>query len=188
MVACFLRGELTSDRFGAGVRSALARAGLSAAALVQPDLTDESANAARRTMLGETRGFGRDRDLFDHGFPSHVEWMWAELTRSELARIRYIQYSYWDELSGGSRLPLDAAERIRQGVRAYDVPNDRFIEASNAIARGASLPPMIFAGTGYDSLVCLEGHLRLTGYALAGFPASLVCLVGTAEGLAAWAA
>ena len=31
---------------------------------------------------------------------------------------------------------------------------------------------LILVGETHDNLVCLEGHLRLTGYALAGFPAS----------------
>jgi hypothetical protein len=33
----------------------------------------------------------------------------------------------------------------------------------------------------------LEGHLRLTGYALAGFPAAVECLLGTAPDMGRWA-
>jgi hypothetical protein len=43
------------------------------------------------------------------------------------------------------------------------------------------------AGTRPDALVCLEGHLRLTAHALAAFPVSVECLVGTAADLGRWA-
>jgi hypothetical protein len=48
-------------------------------------------------------------------------------------------------------------------------------------------PPLILVGETHDNLVCLEGHLRLTGYALAGFPAAVECLLGTAPDMGRWA-
>ena len=41
---------------------------------------------------------------------------------AELAEVRYVQYDYWDELSGGSRLTVDAAARIRAGVARSGCP------------------------------------------------------------------
>ena len=71
-------------------------------------------------------------------FPGQVCWIRAVLTPGELARVRYIEYSYWNELSGGSRLPGAAAERIRTGVRAFGVLNGRFIAAARAVRRGSA--------------------------------------------------
>ncbi len=187
MVACFLRGELTSARFGADVRAALAAAGLPERLLTAPDLTDGAANRARRELLGATRGYGRQRELFDADFPDRVRWTRVELAPDELARVRYVDYSYWNELSGGSRRPADAATRIRAGVRVFGVSNRRFVAAARALARGASFPPMILVGRELDALVCLEGHLRLTAHALAGFPAPAECLAGTAPSMDRWA-
>ncbi len=186
MVACFLLGELTSDRFGAGVRRALRSADLSERLLTDADLTDEAADRARRELLGATRGYGRSSDVFDGDFPASVHWIRAELTAGESARVRYIDYSYWNELSGGSRLPADAAARIRAGVRVFGVSNRRFVAAARAVARGEVFPPLILAGGRRDALVCLEGHPRLTAYALAGFPAHVECLVGTAPSMDRW--
>ena len=186
MVACFLLGELTSARFGAGIRRALAAAGQSERLLTEADLADPAANRARRDLLAATRGYGENRDVFED-FPPRVRWIRAVLTPAELARVRYIEYSYWNELSGGSRLPGDAAERIRAGVRVFDVPNDRFLRAAGAVRRGERVPPLILAGPRPAALVCLEGHLRLTAYALAGFPSGVECLVGTAPELDRWA-
>jgi hypothetical protein len=105
----------------------------------------------------------------------------------ELARVRYVYYEYWNELSGHSRLASDAATRVRAGYQAYDVPNDRFVVAARAVARGEAFPPLILVGPSSDDLVCLEGNLRLTAIALAGFPASMRCLVGTDPALSQWA-
>lgn len=186
MVACFLLGELTSHRFGAAVTTALRAAGLSERLLTEADLTDENANHARRELLGQTRGYGRHSDVFDENFPADVRWSRAELTPTELARVRYIDYSYWNELSGGSRLPVDAVTRIRAGVRVFGVSNQRFVDAARAVTRGEFFPPLILVGCRQDALVCLEGHLRLTAHALAGFPVEVECLVGTAPSMDLW--
>jgi hypothetical protein len=189
MIACFLHGELTSRRFGPGLRAALTEAGLSERLLAEADLGDENENRARRDLLGAARGYGQNRDVFDEDFPApaSVHWIRAELSQAELALVRYIDYSYWNELSGGTRLPADAARRIREGVRVFGVSNQRFAVAARAVARGERFPPLILAGRRLDDLVCLEGHLRLTGYALAGFPVEVECLVGTAPTMGRWA-
>src|SRR5579884_3150850 len=111
MVACFLRGELASERFGDVVRQALQSFGAPESLLTDPDLTDPVANRVRASVLGETRGYRLGRDVFDETFPDAVQWCRAELGPDELRRVRYIEYSYWNELSGGTRLPADASRR-----------------------------------------------------------------------------
>ena len=102
MVACFLRGELTSQRFGGDIRTHLAACGQAEQLLTRPDLSDAKANAARRALLAATRGYGENRGLFGD-FPAHVTWIRAVLSADEAAKVRYMNYSYWIELSGGSR-------------------------------------------------------------------------------------
>jgi len=186
MIASFLEGELRSERFGPAIRDQLTAIGESDELLTRPDLTDPRANAARRDVLAATRGYGEGRELFEF-FPTTVHWIRALLTPDELARVRYIEYSYWNEISGGSRLPGDAARRIKAGLQAFGVPNTRFLIAASAIARGEQFPPLILAGEHTGELVCLEGNLRLTGHALAGFPVAVECLIGTAPGMGRWA-
>ena len=186
MIACFLGAELTSTRFGPAIQAALAAAGHPESLLTHPDLTDAAANVARRAVLAATRGYGEHRELFDV-FPDDVTWTRAVLTPAELAAVRYMDYSYWIELSGGTRLPADAARRITAGLRAYDIPNDGAIAAGQAAKAAVRFPPLILVGETHDNLVCLEGHLRLTAYALAGFPAAVECLLGTAPDMGRWA-
>jgi hypothetical protein len=82
---------------------------------------------------------------------------------------------------------VDAAARINTGVQVFGVPNDRFFAAAAAVARGEQFPALILAGVRDDDLVCLEGNLRLTGYALAGFPTDVECIVGIHPELGRWA-
>jgi hypothetical protein len=185
MVATFLRGELSSERFGGDIRACLAARGQPEQLLTSPDLSDAVANAARRSVLAATRGYGEDRELFID-FPAQVTWIRAVLRPGEIARVRYMDYSYWYEISGGSRLPADAARRIQAGIRAWDVPNARFTRSARALAAGEQFPPLILVGENQRELVCLEGHLRLTAYALAGFPVDVECLVGTAPTMGRW--
>jgi hypothetical protein len=154
--------------------------------LTEPDLRDDDANEARSRLLGSTRGYRQNRDVFDDAFPASVRWLRAELVPSELKQVRYIDYSYWDELSGGSRLAVDAARRIENGIRTFGVPNERFLSAARTLRDGGSFPPLILVGSSPDALVCLEGNLRLTAYALAGFPTVVECLVGTAPTMNRW--
>ncbi|WP_370130210.1 hypothetical protein [Streptacidiphilus sp. EB103A] len=186
MVACFLSGELSSRRFGQNLRSHLAAAGQAEQVLTHPGLSDAGANFVRRALLAATRGYGQNRDLLEN-FPARVTWSRALLSADEAAGVRYLDYSYWVELSGGSRRPTDAAARIKAGLRAFDVPNEPFVDAAHAVIRGERFPPLILVGERQDDLVCLEGHLRLTAYALVGFPTDIECLIGTAPAMGRWA-
>ncbi|MCX5213156.1 hypothetical protein OG689_28475 [Kitasatospora sp. NBC_00240] len=186
MVACFLSGELSSRRFGQNLRSHLAAAGQVERLLTHPDLSDAGANVARRALLAATRGYGENRDLFEN-FPGHVTWVRALLSADEAVGVRYLDYSYWVELSGGSRRPIDAAARIMAGLRAFDVRNEPFVDAARALIGGERFPPLILVGGRQDNLVCLEGHLRLTAHALVGFQSDIECLIGTAPTMGRWA-
>lgn len=186
MVAYYLGGEIASERFGDAIRAELAYRGLGDEVVTAPDISDDAGNRQRRALLAATRGWGQDREMFTR-FPVDVPWVWARLCPDALARVRYIEYSYWNEISGGSRLPLDAAQRIEARVTVFDVPNTRFVRLADAVRRGETFPPLILAGPTSDDLVCLEGHLRLTAYALARFPTDLECLVAVDARLRSWA-
>lgn len=133
MIALFLLGELNSERFGNGIRSALDAASQTEALITAADLGDADQNRARRTILGLTRGYGENRDVFEN-FPARVQRLPAMLAPSEFARVRY----------------------------------------------------MILAGQRRDHLICLEGQVRLTAYAVAGFASEAECLVGTARTMDCW--
>jgi hypothetical protein len=188
MVALFLRTELPAARSRDDLRALLERTGLSERVITDPDLDDDAENRARMRLLTLHRGSGTRTELFD-GFPYDVRWQWMAITPAELAGVRYIDYDYWVELSGGSRLAAGAAPRIRAGVAPFGVPSDWALGMAGAVADGARFPPLILVTTGPGGgLVVLEGHARLTAFMLAPdrLPPELEILVGSSPAMTRW--
>lgn len=181
MVAAFLRAEVSSPRFGADVRKAMRAHEVGTAVISHPDLGNEQDNELRALVLGECRGYRQNRAMFE-GIPDGLIWYDAELARSEIGDLRYVDYSYWNELTGHSHLVRDGVRSIRKGKIVYDVPNDRFWALAEEVRRGGrDFEPMILWGRDPDApLEILEGHLRATAFGLAGdeAPAVIEALVG----------
>jgi hypothetical protein len=188
MVALFLRAELTSDRYGPGIRALLARDGVPDRVITAPDLGDDAENQVRARLLTDHRGYSTRTEIFED-FPDRVRWEWMAITPAELATVRYIDYSYWNELSGGSRLAADAAPRVRAGITPFGVPSDGLLAMAEQVAAGARFPPLILVTTSPPGdLLVLEGHGRLTAYMLARdhLPAELDVLVGYSAEMTRW--
>lgn len=189
MVALFLRTELSSDRFGAELRALLERDGVPERVLTAPTLDDDVENQVRLRLLTEHRGYGTRTGLFD-GFPDDVGWQWMTITPAELAEVRFIDYSYWVELSGGSRLAVDAVPRVRAGLAPFGFPCDWLLGVGQEAAAGARFPPLILVTTGpRGAVVVLEGHARLVGLMLARdcLPPQVEVLVGFSARMTCWA-
>jgi hypothetical protein len=178
MVALFLRTELPSPRFRDKLQALLERDGLPERVITDPHLDDDAENQARLRLLTQHREYGTRTGLFD-GFPDDVRWQWMAITPAELASVRYIDYDYWVELSGGTRT----------GVAPFGVSSDWALGMAREVARGARFPPLILVITepGGD-LVVLEGHARLTAFMLARdrLPPELEVLVGSSPAMTRW--
>jgi len=178
MVAAFLLAEIDSSRFGTSLRATAGAEGLAIDAVRRPDTTDPTANAARRRVLDACRPPGRD--LFA-GFPSELHWAWMMLRPDELASVRYIDWDYWVEVSAGSRLACDATVRLRHDPAVASII-DRLYQRE-------PIPPLILVGSlERDTLVVLEGHLRLTAMMAAYevLPAEVLLLLGTSPVIDRW--
>ncbi len=157
----WLRAELDSDRFGNEVRAGIGSLGLNETIITGADLGNEQANRARWQLLKSYRTWV-DGDLYSY------DWQRVELDREDVGRLNYIDFSYWNELSDGTRKVARAAANVAKGTVVFDVPNDRFFSVAQAVEAGMSLPPIIIvASVGNDAGDILEGHLRATGYLLA---------------------
>ena len=195
MIAEFLRQEYASrDRYGARLDACLDAEGVHDRLITEPDLANHDDNAARRRLFGRYRGYGTDEPSYLTGFPTEgVDWFWAGLGRDDVLGVRYIRYSYWTALSAGTRSPAVAAERIHAGTEVYGVSNAGFLDLAERLREGLRVPPLILVTArpltpDADGLVVLEGHARLTAYALApeAIPAELGVLVGTSPAIARW--
>jgi hypothetical protein len=188
MVALFLRTELPAARHRADLRALLERDGLPEHVITDPHLGDDAENRSRLRLLTRHRGYGSRTELFD-GFPDDVRWQWMAITPAELATVRFINYDYWVELSGPTRLAADAAPRVRAGIAPFGVPSDWALGMAQAVVGGARFPPLILVTTGPGGgLVVLEGHARLTAFMLAydRLPTELEVLVGTSPAMTSW--
>jgi hypothetical protein len=188
MVALFLRTELFSDRYGPDIRALLERDRVPERVVTAPDLADDAENLVRLRLLTDHRGYGNRTEIFQD-FPEDVAWQWMAMTPAELAAVRFIDYDYWIELSGGSRVAADAAPRIRAGVAPFGVPSDALLRMAEAFAAGARFPPVIVVTTSpVGDVVVLEGHSRLTALMLARdhLPPELEVLVGSSPTMTSW--
>ncbi len=188
VVAHFLKHELRSDRFGRTICDLLRQNGWPTSLLEQPDLQSAEECSTRAKLLSEFRGYQKNEGMFE-GFPNDVVWARFAISSMELMQVRYIDYSYWNELSGGSRLPSDAAIRIRKGAMVFGMSTHHFLEMAQALRNGAKYPELILVGSeAHSALVVLEGHARLTAYALASdlIPRDLTAIVGLSRTMSAW--
>ncbi len=183
MIALFLQTEAKSPRYRDKILQIISDMGVDSSIVIDPNIKSDEENALRKEILSRFRGFGKDKEIFD-GFPKNVRWVWVNLTKNDLYKVKYINYSYWIGLSGGSRLAKDAAENIRKGVEIFNVKNDGFIEGARYALAGNSFPPMILVSDyENENIIVLEGHLRLTAYMLVpdAIPDNLKVMVGYAE-------
>jgi len=162
MIALFLKAEIVSERFGHRIVTQLEGAGESRAIVETPDITNPAENAYRRQLLNNYRAY-----VFEE-LPAHIVWYRALLAREEVAKVRYIDYDYWNELSSNTRLPLAATEAIRAGREIYGQSTEGFLHVAQALREGAHFPELIVVGASPNAeLTVYEGHLRLTAYMLA---------------------
>jgi hypothetical protein len=155
--------------------------------LVEPDIGDPREDSLREALLEAYRSWLSREGLFA-GFPERVDWSYAALGPAEVLSILYINWDWWLRISGGTRLPLDAAARIRRDEipGATAEPN----EPIAAGLRSADPPPplIVVAPPDHSRLVLLEGHVRLTAYALYPqyLPEELEVFLGTSDEISRW--
>jgi hypothetical protein len=188
VIAEFLKGEINSKRFGKKILDILTKDKKEERILLNPNLENKKENLYRRKLLSKTRGFGKDKEIFEN-FPKDIIWKKAVFSKKELEKVKYIDYSYWNEISNKSRLPKEAAKKINKGEKVYDVSNDGFFEILSVIKQKIKFPKMIFVTKNKKSrVVVLEGHARLTAYFLAPryIPKEIEVIIGFSEKIKDW--
>lgn len=157
----WLRAEMNSDRFSDDLHTALKELGCDDEIVIKARLDDEQDNLLRWRILKSYRAW-LDRNFDDY------DWKKIELNKDDVNNLKYIDYSYWNELSDNTRTVGRAAKNVSNGKTVFDVPNDRFYSVAKDVENGTSLPPIIVVSNHYDNQCeILEGHLRATGFALA---------------------
>lgn len=165
MIANFLNGEIFSSRFAKALNETLAELKYDKTIIKTPNVNDPLENQKRKRVLSEFRGYAKDDGLFEN-FPKVDKYKIVEFVSDDLKNIKYVNYSYWNELSSGTASPVVASQNIRLGKTAYDIPNTPFLDGAKLLENGAKFKPCIFLTFDYKTFIVLEWHSRITCYAL----------------------
>jgi len=189
MIAEFLHQEYARhERYGARLDECLGQEGVAVRHITHPDLADPIANADRRRVFARYRGYGAGGTSYLTDFPdTGVAWNWATLGPDELLDSRYIRYTPWSNLPGGTRSPRVAADRILAGVDLPDRDVRVFLELADDLRAGLMVPPLILVSADDGATrVVLEGHTRITAFALAPetIPEEIPVILGTSPAIA----
>lgn len=166
VVAEFLKGEVDSERFSEELLKACEALEVNKNTIINPDISNRGENELRHKVLAKYRGWRENRALFTD-FPEKVQWMLVQLTIDELLDVYYVDYSYWNDLSKGTRLVSAGVKSVREGVEVFNISNDGFWKVATNIEAGLKLPRLILFEKNVQKLQLLEGHLRATAYGLA---------------------
>lgn len=162
VILSFLQGELGSRRFCTELDAAINKLGIGKDIIINGSILSEEENLLRKKLLSEYRGYP-DSGIFTN-FPDITEWIYAEFSENDLENIRYIDYSYWNEISDHTSCPCAAAKNIIEGKEVFGVSNQPFLDAAASLQTTA-FPPVILISCN-DKYLAIEGHLRLTAYAI----------------------
>jgi hypothetical protein len=110
MASVFLRAKIGSFRFAEEMQQIMKDCNADIEIIDDPNFDDKNENKLRQKLL-QSFGGADDGHLFKN-FPKDVAWKKALLSKSDMQRVKYINYDYWNELSGGSRLVLDGAANV----------------------------------------------------------------------------
>jgi hypothetical protein len=187
VLAAFLRAELDSPRYRMRLLELLGEDDVDESILRKPRLDDADECAYREVLLDRHRAWLRRKGLFED-FPERVEWTRVALVPEEVLAIRYINWDWWLRISDGTRRPVDAAARIRRGEVAGVTAEEHEPIAARLQAPEQRAELIAAAPPDLSRLVVVEGHVRLTAYALYPqyLPAELEIFLGTAEDMNHW--
>ncbi len=191
MIAEFLRQEYAHlERYGARIDECLCEEGVSLYRITSPDVSNPVQSDEWRRVFARYRGYGTGNPSYLTDFPATgVAWNWISISPDELLNSQYIQYDYWTELSGGTRSPRVAAERILSGQSESQADASTLVELAGKLRAGFQVPPLILVSAdGGHTRVILEGHSRITAYALAPetIPTPMNVILGTSSEIARW--
>ena len=135
-----------------------------------PDLESHRENALRRALLFLRRG-AMWREL-----PEDTQWFKVEVTRGDLARIRFFPRAQWRRVAEGSFYLTDMVECLR--LKGEESPDDAFFRKlermTHSMHETLVNPTVLLIGVDERSpLTILDGNHRMAAAMLAQPPAAL---------------
>jgi len=182
MVSVFLIGELNSLRWGKKIEKILITNKIPKKVITEPKIGNKKEDQKRALVLGEFRGYGKKGGLFDD-LEKVMAWKRVVLDKEDFLKIKYIDYDYWNEISGKTGLVMDGVKNVKAGLEIFGVSNRQYWQVAEVVKNGGKFPNIILLMDTGKNLKLLEGHVRLTGYLLANNnPKPIEAIVGMMSG------
>jgi len=188
VTATILQYNMNSFRFDQELKRLLKQKGINTKIISEPNLDDAGENKLRKKFVQSLNGSGIGGYL-NENFPNDVLWKKVQLNKNDLYNIKYIDYSYWNELTNHTRMVRDGAESIKKGVIIFNESNQPFWDAFETLKQGKKFPAPILVSQNTDSnLVVIDGHLRLTVYLLdiRYTPDKIEAIIGYSKNFKSW--
>ena len=188
VTASLFKYNYSSFRFGEKLKAIIKEQGIDENIITNPDVQNEKKNMIREKLMRSFDGDGVDGYL-SQDFPNNIQWKLVRLTKKDIQQIKYLNYSYWNELSNHKRYISEGVKTIKKGIEIFNQSNDIFFKAFKALKQGANFPPSILIAKDENSdLVAIDGHLRLTSYLFDSnyTPDEIDAYIGYSENLATW--
>lgn len=163
MILEFLKGELSSKRFGQNLLNILTELNINKDIITKGDINSKEQNIIRKQIIYKFRGYP-NKELFNN-FPKIESWKLVEFDTNDLDNIYYINYDYWNNLSNNTSKPKDAAKNIIAGIEIYDVSNKPYLNGLKFLKYNL-FPPIILITCNNKKYLVIEGHSRVTIYGL----------------------
>ena len=163
MILEFLKGEIKSVRFNEDLIKVLKKLNIDEKIIQNGDISNSDENRKRLEIMKLFRGYP-NQELFNN-FPIIKKWKYAQLSFNDMKNIYYINYDYWNELSNNTGSPYEAAKNVKKGIEIYDVSNKPFLEGEKYLENN-KFPPVILITCNDKKYLIIEGHSRMTIYAL----------------------
>ncbi|HRY82099.1 MAG TPA: hypothetical protein P5232_00120 [Candidatus Moranbacteria bacterium] len=188
VTALLFKYNYSSFRFGEKLKAIIKERGINKNIIINPNTQNEKENIIREKLM---RSFDGDDigGYLSQDFPNNVQWKLVRINKQEIQQIKYLNYSYWNELSNHKRYIAEGVKTIKKGVEIFSQSNDIFFKAFEALKQGAKFPPpVLIAKNEQSDLVAVDGHLRLTCYLLDSkyTPKEIDAYIGYSENFANW--
>ena len=82
MISEYLKAEYHSERFSEQIKKIMKKLLLDESIILSADLNNMNENIARKKLLGEFRGYGLNRELFER-FPNEIQWSLCNFVSSD---------------------------------------------------------------------------------------------------------
>ena len=164
MLLEYLKCEVNSNRFSEKLEKTLAELNLSQNIILNANLDDESENQQRKLIMEKFREYPTG-DIFKN-FPKHIKWQYVQFEEGDFDKIFFLNWPCWNKRTKNSGKPVDAAQNILKGIEFEDIPNEKFLSGLKYLENGNKFKPIIAITCNSEKNVLIEGHSRVTVYAL----------------------